>query len=77
MNQDRLYSMSHLLKAMGDKGLEMTTKPTYLKYERMGVIKPGGQSIVYSSRILRVWTAEEIKENVERFLAWTKKATQI
>lgn len=65
-----LYSITHLLAALGAEGYEATTKPTYLKYERLGVFMPGKHSITYHNRTQRLFTAEEIKENVDRYRKW-------
>lgn len=62
-----LYSVYHLLRAAKKMGLRATTRPTYLKYEEMGVFKPGEHSVVYPTSVHRVFTEQEIIDNLARF----------
>lgn len=60
-----LYSKKHLMKALKDAGLP-ASKPTFLDYEKKGVLlKPKGM-VQYGERAWRFYTPEEIKDNVQR-----------
>lgn len=71
MSKQQLFSVSHLIAAFVAAGLRVTSKPTLYKYEQLGVIKPGSHSLMYGKRIERLFTAEEIAKNIERYQKYT------
>ncbi len=61
----KLFTRKHQMEALKKARLPHS-KPTFLKYEALGIIKAGDNSIVYKDRIWRLYTREEIEENVKR-----------
>lgn len=59
MPQTDLFPFRFLQEALKAGGLPYT-KPTIIKYERMGIIRPGNNSVVGRQRIDRLYTKEEI-----------------
>lgn len=65
--EEPIYQVSKLLEELGKRGHRATSKPTYLKYEDMGIFKPGRFSLIKNNRVERVFTIEEIAENIARY----------
>jgi len=70
-----LYQVTKLLGEMKKRGFLVTSKPTYLKYEKEGVFKPGKHSLIKNNRIERLFTVEEIAENIQRYSDFVSKQT--
>jgi hypothetical protein len=70
------FTLSHFLDLCLSSGLSVGSKPTYLKYERLGVFLPGHASVTYVHRIERLFTQEEMLTNIERYKQWKRGTLQ-
>lgn len=71
MNKE-IFTRPDMMAALKRAGLPFS-RPSFLKYESMGILKAGANSLVYPDRIWRLYTAEEILANVERLENWLKQ----
>jgi hypothetical protein len=73
MNQEnvQLYSKRHLLKALKKNRLPHSYM-TLMKYEKMGVVNQPIRAIGFGNGQHRLYTQEDINENVDRVRAYQK-----
>lgn len=64
-----------MLEFLANEGLP-SSRPTYFKYEHLGVFKPGRQSALCGLKLVRLFTKEEMMENVERYKEWSRSKVE-
>lgn len=63
-----LNSWSDFITYMVEEGVSVSSKLTYLKYERLGIFVPGKHSFTSKNgRVHRAFTNQELAENLERY----------
>lgn len=73
LTDEPLYQVAKLLSEFKKRSIKCTTRPTYLKYEAAGILTAGKYSLVQKNRVERLFTIEEISENIRRMKEWLKQ----
>lgn len=74
-----LYTKKNLLEALKNASEQYPklkighSYMTLMKYEKNGIIEPAGHLLAVNDRNWRFYSAEEIKTNVDRVIAYKKE----